>query len=101
MTKDYSGFDEASNLDREGIFRLNLAVGRHRFEELIGYPPAEHAGHQAHFDYTALDTVLPHPVYAKQAWVSILDPGDQTNDQTRTLITEARDRAAARHRPRR
>ncbi len=72
-----------------------------RFEELIGYPPAEHAEHEADFDYTAIDTVLPHPTYAKQAWVSILNPGEQTSDQARTLITEAHDRAAAGHRPRR
>ena len=100
VTKDYGGFDEASDLDREGVFRLNVSVGRHRFEELIGYPPAEHAEHETDVDYTAIDRVLPHPVYARQAWVSILNPGRRTSDQARTLITEARDRAVARHRPR-
>ncbi len=100
VTKDYGGFDEASNLNREGVFRLNVNVGRDRFKELIGYPPAEHAGHQVEFDYAALDTVLPHPVYGQQAWVSILNPGQQTCDQARALLTEARDRAAARHRSR-
>ena len=28
VTKDYPGFDEASNVDREGVFRLNASVGR-------------------------------------------------------------------------
>jgi len=100
VTKDYGGFDEASDLDREGVFRLNVSVDRHRFEELIGYPPAKHAEHEADFDHTAIDTLLPHPVYARQAWVSILNPGRETSDQALALITEARDRAAARHRPR-
>lgn len=100
VTKDYGGFDEASNLNREGIFRLNVSVDRHKFEEMIGYPPSEHAGHAADFDYTVLDTVIPHPAYARQAWVSILNPGQRTSDQARSLITQARDRAAARHKSR-
>ena len=101
VTKDYSGFDEASNLNRDGIFRLNVSVDRHRFEELIGYQPAEHTDHAAGFDYSVVDAVIPHPTYARQAWVSILNPGQRTSDQVRTLIAEARDRAAARHKPRR
>lgn len=96
VTKDYPGFDQASNLDRAGVFRLNVSVGRHKFEELVGYPPAEHADHAAELDYTVIDTVIPHPAYARQAWVSILDPGQRTSDQARALISEARDRAAAR-----
>lgn len=100
VTKDYGGFDEASNLNREGIFRLNVSVGRHKFEELVGYAPTDHAGHAADVDYTVLDTVIPHPAYARQAWVSILNPGQRTSDQARSLILGARDRATARHKPR-
>lgn len=98
VTKDYGGFDEASDLNRDGVFRLNVSVGRQRFTELIGHPPAEHAEHEGDFDYTAIDSVIPHPVYARQAWVSILNPGERTSDLARFLITGARDRAAARHR---
>ena len=98
VTKDYPGFDEASNVDRPDVFRLNISVGRDRFEALFGYGPGAPA---ADVDYTALDTVIPHPVYAKQGWVCILNPADRTDDQARSLITEAHGRAAARHRPRR
>ena len=91
----------ASNLNRHGIYRLNLAVGRVRFEQLVGYPPAQHAAHEEDFDYSALDCVLPHPAYATQAWVSILNPGDKTSALARSLIVEAHRRAAERHRPRR
>jgi Family of unknown function (DUF6194) len=96
VIKDYPGFDEFSDLSRDGTFRLNVNVGRRRFEELIGYPPAQFAGHQAAPDYTALDTVLPHPAYGQQAWISVVCPGPQTSDLLRTLITEARDRLADR-----
>ena len=100
MTKDYTGFDESTDVDRDGVFRLNVSVGRQRFAELIGYQPAQHADHEADFDYTTIDAVIPHPVYATQGWVSILNPGGHTDDQVRTLLTEAHARAAARHRPR-
>jgi hypothetical protein len=98
VTKD-EGFDEFSQLNRPGVFRLNIAVGRHRFEDLMGYPPAEHAKHQPGFDYTALDSLLPHPVYGSQGWVSILNPGDTTSEQAKSLLTEAYARATERRRP--
>jgi hypothetical protein len=100
VTKDYTGFDESSDLNRDGVFRLNIAVGRRKFEELVGYPPAGHAAHRAEVDDAALDTVIPHPLYATQGWVSILNPGDRTAALARTLINTAHGRAAARHRPR-
>src|ERR1700722_20040842 len=52
VTKHYDGFDEASDLNRPGVFRLNISVGRAAFEQLIGYPPADHADQP---DYTAID----------------------------------------------
>jgi hypothetical protein len=101
VTKDYGGFDTASNLDRPGVFRLNIAVGRAKFQELVGYPPAAHPDHHAGVDYTATDRILPHPVYAAQAWVSILNSGEETSRQARSLLGEAHARAVERHRPRR
>jgi Family of unknown function (DUF6194) len=61
---DCDGFDTASALNRRGVFRLNLAVGRERFEEVVGWAPAEYAAWSAGVDYAVLDTVVPHPVYA-------------------------------------
>ena len=101
VTQDYEGFDSSSNLNRPGVFRLNIAVGRTRFEELVGFPPAAQAEHGAAFDYAELDRVIPHPVYAPQGWVSILNPGDATGAQVRTLLVHAHARAVERHRPRR
>jgi hypothetical protein len=31
VTNDYPGFDEASELSHDGVFRLNIAIGRHAF----------------------------------------------------------------------
>ncbi len=85
-------YDDGSDLDREGVFRLNLGLSRATFERLVGdaldpAPPP---------DYTALDTLLPHPTYAAQLWVSILNPSATTfRDVVIPLIAEAHDRLAA------
>ena len=85
-------YDDGSDLDREGVFRLNLGLTRATFERLVGdaLDPA------APPDYTALDTLLPHPTYAAQLWVSILNPAARTfRDVVIPLLAEAHDRLAA------
>jgi Family of unknown function (DUF6194) len=101
VTKDYDGFDTLSRLDRPGIFRLNIEVGRQRFTELFGYPPAEHGTRSTGIDYTALDEVLPHPVYGGQGWISILNPGERTSEIARSLLRAAHGSAVRRYRRRR
>jgi Family of unknown function (DUF6194) len=96
VVKDYPGFDEASQLNRDGVFRVNINVGKRRFEELLGYPPSRHDERRDDQDYAALDTVLPHPAYGQQAWVSVVNPGERTSELVRTSLAEARDHAAAR-----
>ena len=98
VVSNYEGFDESSDLNRPGVFRLNIAVGRRRFEDLLGYRPSAHPEHAASHDYAALDSLIPHPVYASQSWVSILNPGEASADRVRNLLTQAHARAAARHR---
>jgi Family of unknown function (DUF6194) len=49
-------------------------------------------------DFTALDQILPHPVYAPQSWVCVLSPSDATFQATvRPLLAEAYDLAVSRH----
>ena len=89
VTTDEHDDGAPSNLSaRLGAFRLNIGVGRATFERLLG--SAEEP------DYSAFDRVLPHPVYAKQLWISILNPSDETfRDVVLPLLTEAHDRLAA------
>ena len=98
VVSDYDGFDTSSNLNRPGVFRLNINVGRSSFQDLLGYPPSAHPDNAGSFDYSVLDQLLPHPVYASQAWVSLLNP-EQTMDLARSLLQQAHSRAVARHRP--
>jgi hypothetical protein len=89
VTHDYAGWDAESQLDREGIFRVNIAVGRSGAEQLLGHSPAQHEAHHHEFDYAATDVLIPHPTYASQGWVSILNPAERTSNQVRQLIDEA------------
>ncbi|HZM39573.1 MAG TPA: DUF6194 family protein [Acidimicrobiales bacterium] len=84
VKRDYPG-DESSRLDREGVFRLNLGIGRDALRERF---PAgtEH-------DPAALDRLFPHPVYAGHGWVSVLNPVT-TSDEVRGLILAAHARVA-------
>ncbi|NIH78014.1 DUF6194 family protein [Amycolatopsis viridis] len=72
-------FDNASDLDRPGVFRLNIGLTRARFGEVV--PPGD-------YDVTALDVLFPHPVYAGQHWVCVINP-DRTWPAARKLLDEA------------
>src|SRR6478609_8608584 len=98
VVSDYEGFDTLSNLNRPNVFRFNIAVGRRKFEELLGFGPSAHAQHHDEFDYAAADVILPHPAYATHAWVSIVNP-NQLDHQAKDLLVGAHQLAVKRHRP--
>ena len=82
-------FDDGSNLSRPGVFRLNIgALSRETFQRLVGGVSEP--------DFTELDRLLPHPVYAKQRWVAILNPSAHSFEEiAKPLIGETHDRVAA------
>jgi hypothetical protein len=83
-------FDDASNLSRPDAFRLSVGLSRDSFQRLVG--------EQADPDFTARDRLMPHPVYAKQHYVSILNPSRATfEDVIKPLLQEAHDRTAAQY----
>jgi len=88
VTKDYGDFDRASNLDRPSVFRLNIGVGRETYSSL--FPD------DRQHDFTALDRLLPHPVYGKNHWVCVLNPSDETFRSLHPLLAEAYGIAAGR-----
>ena len=89
VTTDEHDEGAPSNLTaRPDVFRLNIGVSRETFDRLVGG--------ETDPDYAALDSLLPHPVYAKQHWVSILNPSAETFETlVKPLLTEAHDRIAA------
>jgi hypothetical protein len=87
-------YDRISNLDRPGVFRLNLGVQKPTFQALFGPGSVDVSA----YDFTALDTIMPHPDYAAQSWICILNPSDDTFRHTlQPLLAEAYALAVQRH----
>jgi hypothetical protein len=87
VTTDEHDMEQNSNLVARGAYRLNIGVGRATFERLIDASGT--------YDYTAVDEVIPHPTYAKQRWIGIVNPSPATfDDIIRPLLDEAYDRVA-------
>ena len=66
----------------------------------FGAPPSRRDGagslEQA-LDYTAMDQVMPHPVYGAQYWVCVLNPGEHTLELAQELLTVAHAFAVRKH----
>lgn len=78
-----------SDLSRSGVYRVNVGVDRATFERLVGG--------MENPDYAAFDRFVPHPVYARQRWIAILNPGhDTVHERLMPLIKAGHDRMAAR-----
>ena len=99
-------YDQFSNLNRPSIFRLNIGIGKQTFRSLIGSPslPSDRdsaaiSGENASgYDFTALDQVMPHPVYGRMYWVCVLNPSDETFEtNVRQLLAEAYDLAVSKY----
>lgn len=83
-------YDAVSNLNREGVFRVNIGVGRELYDELIGDTSPENV------DFTELNVFLPHPHYAKQHFLCILNPEGVNENIVLEAIADAHSLASAR-----
>ena len=78
-------YDRISNLDRPGVFRLNIGIGKKAFQSLFGTAKVDLSS----YDFTALDVIMPHPDYAQQHFICVLSPGEATFESIRALLAEA------------
>lgn len=99
-------YDQFSHLTRPSVFRLNIGIGKQAFRSLFGdlarssgRESAEISGeHLSDYDFTALDQVMPHPVYGRMYWVCVLNPSDKTFEtNVRQLLAEAYDSAVSKY----
>lgn len=77
--------DQISNLDRPGVFRVNIGISRETFQSLFGTAKVD----VSNYDFTALDVIMPHPEYAPQNFICVLSPSEATFERVRSLLTEA------------
>ncbi|MCZ7569809.1 MAG: DUF6194 family protein [Ardenticatenaceae bacterium] len=83
-------FDSVSNLNRDGVFRINIGVSKETFDSLLADTSPENV------DHSVLDVFRPHPHYSKQHFVCILNPSDENVETVKSLIVEAYSIAASR-----
>jgi Family of unknown function (DUF6194) len=87
-------YDSISNLSRAGVFRLNIGVRKPTFQALFGTDKVDISA----YDFTGLDTIMPHPEYAPQSWVCVLSPSMHTfQHNVIPLLAEAYEVAVQRH----
>jgi Family of unknown function (DUF6194) len=91
--KEHNGDnDKSSNLDRDGVFRVAIGLAPQSYKDLFGArPPRPAKGGvvETSDDFTAVDLLMPHPIYAWMGWAQILSPTDKTYKRTFHLISEA------------
>ena len=88
--------DKASALNRTGVFRVAIGLAPASYVKLFGAKPARPlkggcvaTGH----DFTALNVLMPHPVYAWMGWAQVLNPSLKRFAEILPLIGEAHARA--------
>ncbi|MCE9565363.1 MAG: DUF6194 family protein [Planctomycetes bacterium] len=74
-------YDQFSDLNRPGVFRLNVGISKQTFQSMFK-PTDSH-------DFTVLDRIMPHPVYGKMYWICVLSPSETTFETLKPLIAEA------------
>jgi len=99
--------DPFSNLNRPSVFRLNIGISKQTFRSLFGDPSllpsvkdsmTESGENSSGYDFTALDQLMPHPVYGRMLWVCVLNPSDETFEtKVRQLLAEAYDMAVSKY----
>lgn len=89
-------WDNASNLARDGVLRVNVGIDRDAFRDLFGDLPKWREPQDAGIDFTRLDVLMPHPMYARLYWISVLNPSLETLRSLRPQLELAFRLAAAR-----
>lgn len=90
--------DQASNLDRDGIFRLNVGTSKNLFFEYFGQPPSRpNKGGVVHgdWDFTAINQLMPHPIYGWMSWVAVNNPTLDMFDRLAPVLDAAYQKSIA------
>jgi len=75
-------YDRISDLNRAGVFRLNIGVSQNTFKALF-------PGDEQKWDYTELNKFMPHHEYASHHFICVLNPTGNILAQTLQFIDEA------------
>lgn len=92
--------DSASHLNDDNKYRLNFKISKTTFIEIFKSVPKRPAAGEViegAYDFTALDILMPHPIYGWMTWVCILNPTHKTIEllEAEGLFEEAYQAAVA------
>jgi hypothetical protein len=93
-------YDTVSDLNASGGYRLNIGLTKATYTSLFGAVPTqrdERGVLETGVHYAATDVVMPHPIYASQHWVSVVDPGEATLETVKVMLDEAHRFAARKY----
>lgn len=88
--------DQSSKLDRENIYRLSFGIGKKHYQELFGaLPKRPEKGKivELDIDFTKLQQLMPHPIYAWMSWVAILSPKTENIKMLQHLLNISYEKA--------
>ncbi len=88
--------DKSSNLNREGVYRINIGVRKDTFLKMFDVVPdrpAKGGVVDMEYDFSQIDRLLPHPIYAWMSWICVLSPSEQTFEKLKPLIAEGYEHA--------
>ncbi len=80
VTKD-NNYDNVSNLNQDGFFRMNFAIDKETFESKFGGLTDKkklEAYMNLGIDFTQQDIIMPHPTYGSMNWVCVINPSKNT-----------------------
>ena len=86
-------YEKISNLGRPGVYRLNIGVSRDTFQAMFGKGKIDVSA----YDFTVLDTIMPHPDYSSQHFLCVLSPSEAAFEKIRPMLAEAYDVAMKRY----
>jgi hypothetical protein len=91
--------DQASQLNREGVFRVSFKPRPSTYKKMFGEKPKRAtAGKITSFqsDPSRIDEWMPHAIYAWMGWTMILSPSKKNFDQLWPYIEESYEQAKER-----
>lgn len=88
VTQD-NEYDNFSNLNREGFFRINIGVDKQSFNSMFNGMTNE-KGLEAYLDlgidFTKEDIIQPHPTYGSLYWICVVNPSDKTFEKLKQYL---------------
>ena len=84
--------DKSSKLDRDNVYCINLGIRKDTFSKMFGNipkRPAKGCVVDMDYDFSSINKVMPHPVYAWMGWIRIINPSEENFEKLKPLIEEA------------